>query len=218
MVVANRTVGRGRRAGRARRRRRRSRWTTGRAALGRRRRAAHLHRRRARCCSSATTIAAVMAARGGRPLLVVDIAVPRDVDPPSAALPGVTLLDLDDLRAFAERRPRPSADARPSQVRVHRRRRGRSATVDVPTARQVAPLVGRAPRAGRGGCAEPSSTATAAASTASSEREREAVEAPHPRRRRQAAPRARRCACKDAAGTPRGERNAEALRDLFDLS
>jgi glutamyl-tRNA reductase len=43
----------------------------------------------------------VLDARAGRPLLVVDIAVPRDVDPAVGQLPGVTLLDMDDLRAFA---------------------------------------------------------------------------------------------------------------------
>ena len=43
----------------------------------------------------------VLAARPERPLLVVDIAVPRDVDPGVGLLPGVTLLDMDDLRAFA---------------------------------------------------------------------------------------------------------------------
>jgi glutamyl-tRNA reductase len=43
----------------------------------------------------------VMAARPDRPLLVVDIAVPRDVDPGVAEVDGVTLLDMDDLRAFA---------------------------------------------------------------------------------------------------------------------
>ena len=43
----------------------------------------------------------VITARAGRPLLIVDIAVPRDVDPAVGELPGVTLLDMDDLRAFA---------------------------------------------------------------------------------------------------------------------
>lgn len=43
-----------------------------------------------------------VAARSGRPLLVVDMAVPRDVDPALAHLPGVTVLDMDDLRDFAE--------------------------------------------------------------------------------------------------------------------
>jgi glutamyl-tRNA reductase len=41
----------------------------------------------------------VMRARGGRPLLLVDIAVPRDIDPACADIPGVTLLDMDDMQA-----------------------------------------------------------------------------------------------------------------------
>jgi glutamyl-tRNA reductase len=36
-----------------------------------------------------------------RPLLIVDIAVPRDVDPGVGDVEGVTLLDMDDLRRFA---------------------------------------------------------------------------------------------------------------------
>lgn len=50
----------------------------------------------------ADDVAEVMAHRDGRPLLVVDVAVPRDVDPAASTIPGVTLLDMDDLRAFAE--------------------------------------------------------------------------------------------------------------------
>jgi glutamyl-tRNA reductase len=41
----------------------------------------------------------VMAARGGRPLLLVDIAVPRDIDPACGSLEGVILRDIDDLQA-----------------------------------------------------------------------------------------------------------------------
>ena len=41
----------------------------------------------------------VMRARPGRPLLLVDIAVPRDIDPACGDLPGVTLFDMDDLQA-----------------------------------------------------------------------------------------------------------------------
>jgi glutamyl-tRNA reductase len=37
------------------------------------------------------------------PLLVVDIAVPRNVEPAINELPGVTVLDLDDLRDWADR-------------------------------------------------------------------------------------------------------------------
>jgi glutamyl-tRNA reductase len=39
-------------------------------------------------------VADVMAARDGRPLVVVDLALPRDVDPGVAALPGVHVVDL----------------------------------------------------------------------------------------------------------------------------
>ena len=41
--------------------------------------------------------------RAQRPLLFVDIAVPRDVAGPVADLPGTTVLDLDDLSAWAAR-------------------------------------------------------------------------------------------------------------------
>jgi glutamyl-tRNA reductase len=41
---------------------------------------------------------AAVAARGGRPLVVLDLAVPRNVEPAARDLPGVRLFDLDDLR------------------------------------------------------------------------------------------------------------------------
>jgi glutamyl-tRNA reductase len=44
----------------------------------------------------------VMRRRDGRALLVVDIAVPRDVDPGVANVFGVMLLDIDDLKAVGE--------------------------------------------------------------------------------------------------------------------
>ena len=47
------------------------------------------------------TCASVMARRPQRPLVIIDLALPRDVDPDVATLPGVTLFDLDDLRAMA---------------------------------------------------------------------------------------------------------------------
>lgn len=47
-------------------------------------------------------LALVMQERGNKPLLVVDLAVPRTIDPEIRALEGVTLLDLDDLCALAE--------------------------------------------------------------------------------------------------------------------
>jgi glutamyl-tRNA reductase len=38
----------------------------------------------------------------GRRLVAVDIAVPRDIDPAARGVPGVELLDLDDLRSIVE--------------------------------------------------------------------------------------------------------------------
>src|SRR4030095_2612478 len=46
-------------------------------------------------------VAPIMAARPHRPLLVVDIAMPRDVDSGVGEIPEGTLLDMDDLRRFA---------------------------------------------------------------------------------------------------------------------
>ena len=40
--------------------------------------------------------------RAGRPILVVDIAVPRDVEPAAAQVPGVRLYDLDSLKGRDE--------------------------------------------------------------------------------------------------------------------
>jgi glutamyl-tRNA reductase len=45
----------------------------------------------------------VMRAREGRPLLLIDIAVPRDIDPACGDLDGVTLCDIDDLQAIVSR-------------------------------------------------------------------------------------------------------------------
>jgi glutamyl-tRNA reductase len=48
-------------------------------------------------------IADVMRARDGRPLLLLDLAVPRDIDAACGVLEGVTLFDIDDLQAVATR-------------------------------------------------------------------------------------------------------------------
>jgi glutamyl-tRNA reductase len=45
----------------------------------------------------------VMRERAGRSLLLIDIAVPRDVDPACAELEGVSLYDIDDLQAVIAR-------------------------------------------------------------------------------------------------------------------
>jgi glutamyl-tRNA reductase len=43
-------------------------------------------------------LAVVAAERDGRPLLLIDIAVPRDIDPTVRGVTGITLYDMDDLQ------------------------------------------------------------------------------------------------------------------------
>lgn len=47
-------------------------------------------------------LAEVLAQRKGRDLLLIDIAVPRDIEPEVGELEGVTLLDIDDLQEDVE--------------------------------------------------------------------------------------------------------------------
>jgi glutamyl-tRNA reductase len=55
----------------------------------------------------------VMGARDGRPLLLIDLAVPRDIHPGCRQLTGVSLYDMDDLQAVVER----NASGRESEAR-----------------------------------------------------------------------------------------------------
>jgi len=171
-------------------------------------------------CSRAGTVviheAMLAAARRGAdtPLLVVDIAVPRNVDAAVAALPGVTLLDLDDLRDWA---------AKGIEQRNHEAEHVRRIVGDEverfgveTTARQAAPLVSmlheRAESirtaelerfAAKLSALEPAQRATVEALTRGIVAK--LLHQPSVR-------------LKDDAGTPQGERNAAAVRDLFDLS
>jgi len=57
--------------------------------------------------------------RDGRPLVCVDLALPRDVDPTAATLEGVVLLDIDDLRlAAATNRAGRAVEARRAETIV----------------------------------------------------------------------------------------------------
>lgn len=47
-------------------------------------------------------VAAAMADRVDRPLVLLDLAVPRDVDPGCSFVPGVTVLDIDAIRTLTE--------------------------------------------------------------------------------------------------------------------
>ena len=87
-----------------------------------------------------------VARRDGRPLVIVDLAVPRDVDPAVRAVPGVTLLDLDDVQARVTRnRAARQADAGAAEAvvaaEVERFERWRAARAATPT---VAALHGAA--------------------------------------------------------------------------
>jgi glutamyl-tRNA reductase len=50
----------------------------------------------------ANSLARALERRRQRPLVLIDIAVPRDVDPRVGELPGVRLYDIDDLRRVAD--------------------------------------------------------------------------------------------------------------------
>jgi glutamyl-tRNA reductase len=51
----------------------------------------------------ADDLAVVMRARGGRPLVLIDIAVPRDIEHACGQLEGVRVYDMDDLQAAVAR-------------------------------------------------------------------------------------------------------------------
>jgi len=51
---------------------------------------------------SRSGLAEAMDTRSGRPIFLFDLAVPRDIDPDVASIPGVHLFNIDDLSAIAE--------------------------------------------------------------------------------------------------------------------
>ncbi|MDP2291827.1 MAG: glutamyl-tRNA reductase [Actinomycetota bacterium] len=147
------------------------------------------------------------------PLLVVDIAVPRDVAAEVEHLPNVTLLNLDHLRDWAARGLALRA-AEAQRVRTivgeEVERFGMEAT-----ARQAAPLVAQLhEKAEAVRLAELDRFSNRLASF--DQAQRDAVEAVSKgivaKLLHQMSVR-----LKDDAGTPQGERNAAAVRDLFDL-
>jgi glutamyl-tRNA reductase len=151
--------------------------------------------------------------RSDRPLLIVDLGMPRNVDPSVGQVRGVTLLDLADVRGFVEER---LEERRKEAVRVRAivdEELGRYVSSTV--ARQAAPTVTSLHR--RAEEVRAAELARFEARLAALEpKERQAVEAltrgivakllheptVH---------------LKDAAGSPQGERLSSALRELFDL-
>jgi glutamyl-tRNA reductase len=154
-----------------------------------------------------------VAARAGRPLLLVDIAVPRDVAPEVREVAGVVVLDIDDLSAWAER----GLALRRAEVEHVASIVGdevdRFAVAS--TALQAAPLVGALrERAEEVRLDELRRYARQLARLEDDQRElvdmitrgliAKLLHEPSVRLREQ-------------AGSPRGERNAAAVADLFDL-
>jgi len=155
----------------------------------------------------------VMACRDGKPLLVVDVALPRDVDPGVGDIPDVTLLDLDDLKEYAQR----SAERRRGEIgkvrailaaEIERYRAERAA-------REVGPLVtslrelaeeirrGELDRF-RAKLAKLGPDERALVDAITQGVVNKLLHEPTVR-------------VKDAAGTPRGDYYADALASLFDL-
>lgn len=60
----------------------------------------------------------VAAARGARPLVLLDLAVPRDIAPAVGTRPGVYLFGIDDLRAACERNRQDRAKELPQALRI----------------------------------------------------------------------------------------------------
>jgi glutamyl-tRNA reductase len=60
----------------------------------------------------------VMRERNGRQLLLIDIAVPRDVDPTCGELEGVSLYDIDDLQAVIARNLSTRAEETPRALEI----------------------------------------------------------------------------------------------------
>ncbi len=154
-----------------------------------------------------------MRSRPDRPLLVVDVAVPRDVDPAAAAIAGVSLLDVEDVRLFAESH----MAARRNEIPVVRAvladelERHRLSSTARSAAPVVAALRARAESIRRAELdrqrAQLQALGPEAAGIIETVTKRTVAKILHE-------PTVR---VKEAAGSPRGERLAEALRNLFDL-
>jgi glutamyl-tRNA reductase len=161
----------------------------------------------------AEDLVAVMGERDGRPLLVVDVALPRDVEPAAADIDGVTLLDMDDIRAFAEAG---RADRLREVDRVMTIVDDEVARYGATVAeRQVAPLVAGLRERAEG------------LRVAELQRFRARLDGLDPKQREAVDAVTRGILAKllheptvrlkEEAGTPRGERLADAVRTLFDL-
>jgi glutamyl-tRNA reductase len=158
-------------------------------------------------------IETAMAERAGRPLVLVDIAVPRDIDPSVADLDGVTVLDMDDLGAFADRglaERRREVDA-VRDILDEELERFQAAT----SAREIAPVIVALRQAAedlrtaeleraRARLGELDDTQQAAVEKLTQGLVAKLLHQPT-------------VALREAAGSAKGDRLVQALRDLYDL-
>jgi glutamyl-tRNA reductase len=153
---------------------------------------------------------------GGRPdaaLLIVDIALPRNVDRAVADRPEISVLDLDDVSAWAQRgrEARAAEAARARDIVAEQLERF---LLDS-TARQAAPLVARLhDRAEAIRRREVDRFANRLDKLAAEDQETVAALTRAIVAKLLHEPSVR---LRHDAGTPRGERNAAAVSDLFDL-
>ncbi len=161
----------------------------------------------------AADVDAVVAARAGREMVIVDVAVPRDVDPTAAEIPGLTLLNMDDIGAFVDEgisgraREIDSVEAIvDSEVERYQA---------LTSAREVAPLIGSLrTRAEELRTLELERHSAKLAALDPAQREAVEVLSKGLVNKLLHEPTVR---LKDAAGHARGDRLADAIRDLFDL-
>ncbi len=157
--------------------------------------------------------AARAGAAGAAPLVVVDLGVPRNVDPAVGALSGIDLLDMDDLtehaeRAMAGRRAELSAAQEIVAHEVERYRAEERARGAAPMVSALRTRVEELRRAEldrhRGRLSELDERQWQEVDAVVGDVLAKLLHQPT-------------VAVKEAAGTPRGERLVEALRTLFDL-
>ena len=161
-----------------------------------------------------TLLEQIMEIREGRELLIVDIAVPRDVDPAAYAIEGITLLDMDALWRF-----RPQTPLIRSNEEVAKARMIISQEVErfleQQSARQVAPLIAGF-RNGVEEIRQAELQRFESRLAGLTDEQRDAVEALTQRILGKVLHEPT-IAMNEAAGSPRGDRLAEALRELFNI-
>jgi len=148
-----------------------------------------------------------------KPLLIIDIAIPRDIDPGVSEIKGVSLLDMDNLQDFVEpHRKAQERDLVTSRLVISEET---NRFLDQQSARKVAPLIAEF-REGAEEIRQIELKRYEARLESLTDEQRDAIESltqgilgkilHDPT-----------VSLNEAAGSPRGERLADALRELFNL-